>query len=123
LRWSVWSLRWIFFRYASDALAAGVSEDATPLFAALREQGLARDFVNGRGTPDAYKAGGIDLVPQLGTMIRADGQAVAGLSAMGWMTEGAHLGNDSLFRETNDYSGAWAAHVLDSLRQEEAAAA
>ena len=99
---------------------AGVSEDATPLFAALRKQGLARDFVNGRGTPDAYSAGGIDLVPQLGTVIGADGQAVAGLSAMGWMTEGALIGNNSLFRETNDYSGAWAAHVLEAIRQGEA---
>lgn len=96
---------------------ASVSEDATPLFAALQGQGLARDYVNGRGTPEAYKAGGIDLVPQLGTVIGADGQAVAGLSAMGWMTEGALIGNDSLFRETNDYSGAWAAHVLDTIRQ------
>lgn len=98
---------------------ASVRRDATALFAALRERGLARDFVNRNGeTP--YDAGGIDLIPGTATVVGADGRPVPGLAAMGWMTEGALLGNDALFREVHDYSDAWAGHVLDTLRRRSA---
>jgi uncharacterized NAD(P)/FAD-binding protein YdhS len=84
------------------------ADGSTPLWGTLLRRGVARI---GSATS------GIEVTSDA-TCIGRDGRATPGLAAIGRVTEGWVLGNDTLNRTLHGETAAWARRVADDLRHE-----
>jgi len=93
-----------------SVLAAPGADHDTPLWGPLLRRGVVRT---------ALGTSGIEVAPD-GTCIGRDGRATPGLAAIGRVTEGWVLGNDTLNRTMHTETAAWARRVGRDLRVTEA---
>ena len=99
--------------------AVDITKDATPLYRNLLRRGMVRPFENRSVMSDgfAYCPGAIDMTEGSQFVVNAEGFANEDISVIGIPTEGNLAGTLKIARD--DYSGIWAAGIINQFRCQE----